>query len=702
MAIRELPMYESTVERYKLVDDVDKFVDYVLSNKPEVMAVDTETYYNPDLEGSVIRFIKGSKNNCPFGASFYWGDEGYWVNKDLHKLAPILQDKNILKVFHNSKFDLHQFLNIGVEVAQPICDTATMIHLIDEEHECELLDKDGNKYMKKSKALKNLAFHYLGGDAKELETLVSEYRKIIAENKGIHKEAVSYKDVDDANPVLMKDYAVADTEFTYKLYFIFLEEIRKQKLEKALEVDMNATLGVLAIERAGFPVDQELMNRDKDILENIILETKTAIYDLVGEFNINSSAELVDKYDKECCIKWSWKTDKDEWDTSKKILKGLISGVVDDKASRLSELVLKYRKCTKILDTYIISVQEYIQNGRIHCDYWLNAPDHGAGGTKTGRLSSSSPNLQNVPKEPIEIEEHTFNVRNYFIAEEDYSLFSIDYDAQEYRVLGHYSQDKTFMNFIKDGKDIHRATAAMIFNVAYDEVTNEQRKKGKSGNFAIVYGMGNAALANSLGHEIDGKLLRAGTSVLYKVRPAYKYPPYDKRVKFESGLIQGIIEDNPDAKEGIEYFFSDEVQAGIDEARLFKKQYFNMFPSNKDLIDSVTNVAKSRGWVKTYWGRKRHFKDPKNEAYKACNALIQGTCGDILKVKLYELMNYLHPYKSYIANNVHDQIDFMIHKDELFLVEEVRKIMEDLPFRVPITCGCETGPRWGSLEDYKN
>jgi DNA polymerase I-like protein with 3'-5' exonuclease and polymerase domains len=306
-----------------------------------------------------------------------------------------------------------------------------------------------------------------------------------------------------------------------------------------------------------------------------------------------------------------------------------------------------------------------------------------------------------------------FAVRGYYIADDGCIILNADYDSQEYKMLGHYSNDENFMQFIHEGKDVHIATGSLLKEVPYDIIAEEVRKQGldlpydsdianirqqgKTGNFATVYGIGNPGIANSMGYSIDEQRLRGGTKYLYEKFRAWKMPPYSDAVTLEQ-MLAGVTD--PAIIDGIKYFMSEDVQKGLKAAADFKKKYFGQFPNIKGFLKDASSAAASRGYVKTWTGRRRHFKDPQKESYKAPNAIIQGGCGDICKVKLKELTVFLRPYKTRIVNTVHDSIMFSMPYDEVGLIPEIKRILEDLPFRVPITCSMEWGFSWGALKNY--
>lgn len=698
----EFIKYESKHSQFVYVEDTEAFVKKMLEvlNAGEIIGLDTETYYDPTRPDAIIKWINGQPNNVPFGVSFYIKDKAYWCNKELIKLKPLIETEHIPKVGHNLKYDAFMLANIGIELKGHIWDTMVMIHLIDEEMTCEL--EDGK--MKQSKKLKDLAYHFstpeerASNNAHEFQRLVKETRAYLAKQRGVGINGISFKDINDVNPQLMKDYACADTVYPMKLHKIFLPELQKQDLMRAYEVDINATKTVLNMERTGFAVNKGLMLRKEAELSALKDQKAGEIYRTVGrEFNINSGAELVEQFEK-LGVKWEWLTQTGQPLVDRGALKKIIEQ--GGKPAELAELVIPYRTVCKYISTYISGVYDYIQaDGKIHCDFNINPKDDGQGGTVTGRLSSSNPNLHNQPKKPVEIDGITINVRDFFIPDEDYVLVFLDASQEEYRVLGHYGDDPAFMEMIHKGWDIHRGTAAMMKGKAYEDVTEEEREAGKTINFGLVYGLSNPQFAVALGHKIDIDRIKRGTKVLYKKNQAFKYPPYgDTPLVIACGYAE-----EPEEIDGIEYFYSDEVQNAINHACKVKDAYFGKFPKIKQFIKDISNAGKRRGYVKTWTGRRRHFKKPEIEAYKGCNSVIQGGCGDVLKVKLYEIDQWLREkeLKSKLVNNVHDEICIMVHKTEVDIIPEIITILEDLPFKVPMTWEAKWSEvSWGQKKEF--
>ena len=403
MAIRDYPEYISTHDNYLYVDDVDKLVDTLLKKPYEeckVIAVDTETYYDEELEGAVSRFINGNPNNRPFCVTLYDGVNGYYISHDIDKLKRLFNCSKFKFVLHNHKYDRHMLANIKIEFdISQLSDTMVMIHLIDEEFMCNT----PSGIPKKSKKLKDLAYHFLGSDAHELEDLVSEYRAIKAlhnraEGKEGGKDSVSYKEVEELNRDLMKDYACADVEFTYKLYMIFVKEILRQDLKKAYMIDMLASDAVYKMERRGILIDKKYyeylyeeyageLGRIDALIDNIVDMNG----EFEGSFSVDSSKDIVKAFGN-LGVVWAWFTDKKEARTDKKVLDTLVGYDSNPKISELATLILERRDIQKIRDTFIKNMLDYCQaDGRVHPDFNVCPNDFNSGSTRTGRLSSSNP-----------------------------------------------------------------------------------------------------------------------------------------------------------------------------------------------------------------------------------------------------------------------------------------------------------------------
>lgn len=486
MAIRNYPEYVSKHSNYLYVDDVDKAIDKILeeyeADPNHIIGVDTETYYDESV-GGTIKFIDGNPNNAPFCVTLYTRDKGYYISKDLPKLKRLFDSNVELFVLHNHKYDRHMLANIGIDLPiSKIGDTMMMIHLINEEFECNT--PAGTK--KKSKRLKDLAYHFLGEDAHELEDLVGEYRAI----KGLHnkqagieggKSAVTYKEVEELNKDLMKDYACADVDFTYHLYLKFAPELTRQDLWDAYNLDKKASDAIFKMERRGVKIDKEYYEKLYNEYEKEMQVMDKELEDITGieEFSVDKEVDVVEAFSKLGII-WAWKTESKQNKIDKKVLDGIIKQFnYDDKIVHLAELILQRRDIAKTRDTFIKNMLDYCQpDGRVHPDFNVCPNDFSSGATRTGRLSSSNPNFQNLPKDDKRI-------RKGIIPEKGYCFVEIDAAQQEYRMLGHYAKDHRFMQLIHDGIDVHTGTAMLMLNLPHDEAAKrENRQVGKKLNFA--------------------------------------------------------------------------------------------------------------------------------------------------------------------------------------------------------------------------
>ena len=403
MAIRDYPEYKSKHDNYVYVDDVDKAIDEIITvmgNDPNhLVAVDTETEYDATNKG-VIKYIQGNPNNVPFCVTLYCGGKGYYISDNIDKLKRLFSNALPLFVFHNHKYDRHMLANIGIEIPiEQIGDTMLMIHLIDEEFECNT--PDGTK--KKSKKLKDLAYHFLGNDAHELEDLVDEYRSIKAlhnKQEGIDggKSAVSYKEVERLNKDLMKDYACADVDFTYHLYLKFVQEIKRQDLWKAYSLDKKASDAVFNIERRGVKIDKEYYEKLYTDYAGELGRIDAELENITGieNFSVDKEADVVKAY-QDLGIIWAWKTASKVNRIDKKILNNFLTQeayIKDEKINKLTKLILERRDIAKVRDTFIKNMLEYCQaDGRVHPDFNICPNDFDSGSTRTGRLSSSNPKV---------------------------------------------------------------------------------------------------------------------------------------------------------------------------------------------------------------------------------------------------------------------------------------------------------------------
>lgn len=653
------------------VADTLQTINHIYNHGVDIIAVDTETFYDSSL-GGVLRFINGKPHNRPFGVAVYYELNGkpfrYWFTKELHLLQGLFSLNNLVKVFHNTKYDLHMLQNIGVTVPPPIWDTMCMAHNLNEEMECVVPNKDGVLYKRKSKKLKDLAYHFLGESSVEEQVV---FKRCLRATQAKRGSEASYKDVWELFPDETGKYAIKDAEITYRLAKKFTPLLQEQGLWRAMQLDMDATMVLFDMERKGIQIHNTKVRQDSKRLTQILEDIEKDMVGIVGlSFNPDSAAEVVSAF-KLLGVTWQWYTSKGNADTQEKTIVHL-RDTGAPLVSKLAQCLLEHSEASKLLSTYIRGVDKYIQQGRVHCDYGVYPDEDDNGGTKTGRTSCSKPNLQNIPKDPAVVRGYTVEPRKYFIPDEGYVFVEFDAQQEEYRLLAHYGDDTHFKDMIIRGWDIHTSTASQIYGVPYDAVTSDLRAKGKRTNFALVYGLGNASFAETLGYKIDTATIKKAMAQLSMHYKPYELPPYK--------TLYNCTVNTPEVK----YFLSQYVQNALKDAIKTKEKYFNMFPGIKAFLKTATRLAETRGYVKTWTGRRRRFPSA-SDAYKAPNAIIQGGCGDILKDRLTVLHQFLRGKKTFLCLQVHDSILLQVHETEEYLIPQINRVLNDTDFRVPIT-----------------
>lgn len=629
------------------------------------LAVDTETYYNPLNTKAIIRWIKGNPNNEPFLLTLSDGDMSWAINVNATTLPHIkdfLERDAMEWVLYNAKFDMHMMANLGVNIRGRIWDAMILRHLLDENAE--------------KKGLKDNAIKFLDKEAGYWEGVVDNAREKISKETGRKKDEVSYREVPAE---IMVPYACADTFYTMRLFDWWLPQITEQELLAVYANEERSLHTVLRIERRGMKVDLPYVRALKATLEAEVQGYLEELHTFAPHMNPGSANDLVAFY-QSVGIDYCYRTEKGEWRTDADTLETYLLKCGNTDAEKFTETLLRYRTEDKILGTFIQGILDYEQQGRIHPEFWLT-------GTRTGRMSSSNPNFQNIPKGDDRI-------RRAFIPEDGYIFVYFDYSQQEYKLLAHYSKDAALTHAIMQGWDVHTATGCSFANITMEQweglskgEAKDIRDKGKTGNFAIVYGLGNAALANKLGYPINEPLVKAANKLLqqWNIKPWNKPNLPDLLPKCKM----------PEDTQAISYYYGEECQASLAAAGAFKKEYFGRFPGIQDVSKQVADTARSRGYVFDWVKRRRRLK--RDEAYKALNSLIQGGCGDILKDRLPTADDVLLEKitKTGIVNLVHDEIQLEMHLSELWLIPIIKDILEDLPFRVPINTDCEwSGTNW--------
>lgn len=591
---------------YQLIDTQEKRAEVVkeLKNSKE-FAIDTETSgLNPhfaELVGISISLKPHQGYYIPAGKT---KEQTQLI---LNEFKPALEDDEIEKIGQNIKYDIQVLRNAGTELKGSILDTMIAHYLLEPEL------RHGLDY---------LSQNYLNYAPLSIESLIGKKGK----NQG---------NMQNLDPAEIKDYACEDSDITLQLKAIFKPEIEKNKYTSLYE-DVEAPLiRVLAdMEYEGVKIDvQRLKNYSRE-LEKEIRQLEKEIHEMSGtQFNINSPKQLGEVLFEQLKIDTkARKTQKSkQYSTSEEVLTRLAQ------EHDIAQKVLDYRSVQKLKSTYVDALPDLVNSntGRIHTSYQQAV-------TATGRLSSTDPNLQNIP---IRTEKGRYIRQAFIPTNEDFTILSADYSQIELRLVADISKDDDMVRAFTEGQDIHTSTAAKIYKVALDQVTSEMRRQAKTVNFGIVYGISAYGLSQRL--SISRK-----------------------------------------------------------EASTLIENYFEEFPKIREYMDEQINFARKYGYVKTLLGRKRHLRDinSNNSTQRgfaernAINTPIQGTAADMIKVAMVNIHQAMQAYQfnSKMILQIHDELIFDAQKDEL---EDLKPLVEQqmlnaLTLDVPLEVEMGSGKNW--------
>lgn len=597
-------------------------------NGRRFITFDTETHpyfkKSADVPASVCRRWVGSGKTAtpqdyPFCISICDGKNAYTIYDTIQngfekfkKLAPLFEDPTIEKIAHNTKFDMHMFANADLKIVGRLHDTVVLAKLADEN--------------RTSYALRDLAARKKGGIV-VFEFMVDSYKQMnkVSDYRMIPRE-------------LLTQYANADVWNCYLTFITEYEKLIKDDLVDLYNNEMELMIALYAMERYGMKTDLSYESELKESLQQMTDEAEKAIYDEAGTlFNINSGKQLYGVLMK-LGVDPSLISVTDKGNP--KLDKNALNTLADVHNVSIVKKILEFRKCEKLLNTYAIGIYDQIDcEGRAHGS--INQTE-----ATTGRMSITKPALQTLPKRDKRI-------RKMFLPDDNHQLWFMDLDQVEYRLFAHYAKIPDLLEQIKNGYDVHAATAATLFGKNLEELVKKVhegddeatalRSRAKTLNFALIYGMGNQALANDL-------------------------------------------------------------KVSLTEATDIKARYFSTMPEARVFINTVYQVVKMRGFVKNYFGRRRRLDS--DDCYKAPNALIQGCAADYIKHKVVDIYKYLcyHNLKTHMINIVHDELIFNIHDSESEYVPTLRWLLSDFDkFRCPITAGVEYGnPSWGQKIEPDN
>ena len=595
----------STTHLYHLVDSEDKIKDLVSKlEEQSAFCFDTETTgldpHSDKLVGLSFSFKSGEAYYIPLPAD---------QNKAIaivHEFKTVFANENILKIGQNMKFDILFLSRYGIEVKGNYFDTMVAHYLIQPElrHNLDYLSEI-----------------YLG------------YKKVATEEL-IGKNGKNQLNMRQVDLEQIKEYACEDADIAFQLKSLLDDELDKATVKNLFtEVEMPLLKVLIQMEQAGLKIDPKVLDDYAVTLREQIIELENSIIEMAGEhFNISSPKQLgYILFDKLMLDSKAKKTKTKQYSTGEEILVNL-----QDKHPIIN-MILEHRGLKKLLSTYVESLPKLInpQTGKIHSSFNQTI-------AVTGRLSSTNPNLQNIPIR----DENGREIRKAFIPSDKNHIFlSADYSQIELRIMAAVSGDKVMTEAFRNGEDIHATTASKIFGIPILEVTSEMRRKAKTANFGILYGISAFGLA--------------------------------QRLNIPRGEARQLIDD-----------------------------YFANFSMIKNYMDSQLVLARERGYVETIMGRKRYLSDinSANASVRAfaernaINAPIQGSAADIIKVAMININKRFAEkgIHSKMILQVHDELNFDVLKTELEEVKAVVKYeMENaVKLAVPLEVEMDAAENW--------
>ena len=589
---------------YKLVEneeDLQKLHDYFLTN--EILSLDTETTSTSPIDAELV------------GLSFAVKEfEAFYVpipakREEALRIVNIFKDvyenEQILKIGQNLKYDLEVLRNYDIHLAGPMWDTMIAHYLIQPELHHNM------DYM---------AEIYLNYQTIHIDELIGPKGK-------------NQKSMRDLLPSQVYEYAAEDADITLRLKNKLEPELKKFECEKLFyDIEMPLMPVLAEMEMNGVCLDTESLQETSKVLTERIIELEARIYELAGgPFNIASPKQVGEiLFDKLKIVEKAKKTKTGQYVTSEEVLQQLRNKheIVTD--------ILEHRGLKKLIGTYIDALPKLInpRTGHIHTSFNQTI-------TATGRLSSSDPNLQNIPIRGEEGKE----IRKAFIPEPGCLFFSADYSQIELRVMAHLSQDENMVEVFREGKDLHAATAANIYKKPIEEVTRDERTKSKRANFGIFYGITVFGLAERLDIPRDeAKMLIDGYFATFP--QVHAYMEKSKEIARQKGYVT------------------------------------TLFGRRRYLPDINSHNATVRGFAER----------------NAINAPIQGTAADIIKVAMIHIFERFKKegIKSRMILQVHDELNFSVHPEEKEKVETIviEEMQKAFPLSVPLVADSGFGQNW--------
>ena len=595
---------KTTPHEYKHVekeDEIKQLCDYFLTK--EILSLDTETTSLSPIDAELVGLSFSVKENEAFYVPVP-ADQGE-ARKIVDLLRPVYENEKILKVGQNLKYDYEVLMKYGVRLAGKMFDTMLAHYVIQPElrHNMDYL-----------------AEIYLNYKTIHIDELIGPKGK-------------NQKNMRDLRPQDVYEYAAEDADVTLKLKNKLEGELKKYGAEELFyNIEMPLMPVLAEMEMNGVTIDTQSLADTSDVLTKRIEEVEKEIYELAGApFNIASPRQVGEVlFDKLQIVEKAKKTKTGQYVTNEEVLQSLKG------KHKIVEAILEHRGLKKLLGTYIDALPKLInaRTGHIHTSF-------NQATTATGRLSSSDPNLQNIPVRGEEGKE----IRKAFIPEPGCLFFSADYSQIELRVMAHLSGDENMIEAFREGHDIHAATAAKIYKEEMENVTRDQRTKAKRANFGIIYGITVFGLAERLEISRDEAKM----------------------------LIEGYFETFPKVKEYMEKAKEQARNQGYVETQFHRRRY---------LADINSANATVRGFAER----------------NAINAPIQGTAADIIKVAMIRIYNRFRAegIRSKMILQVHDELNFSVYPEEKEKVEQIvlEEMQNAFPMQVPLVADCGWGNNW--------
>lgn len=589
---------------YKLIDNEEEISQIIIAiKKCQTVCFDTET----TNKNAILAELVGISLSYKEGEAFYIpmpADKEKTMQR-LEILRPFFEDEKILKVGQNIKYDLMVLANYNIELRGPLFDTMIAHYILQPEL------YHGMDY---------LAEVYLNYKTIKIEELIGEKGK-------------NQKNMRDLPPTAICDYACEDADITLRLKNILEKELKAEGVEKLFyDIEMPLVPVLAYMERNGARIDTDSLAETSTLFSRRLYDIENEIYSIAGEmFNIASPRQVGDVlFGKLKIVDKPKKTKTGQYVTSEEVLSQL------QNRHPIVKLILQHRGLKKLLSTYVDSLPTLVnkETGKIHTSYNQTV-------TATGRLSSSNPNLQNIPIR----DEDGKEVRKAFVPEQGNLFLSADYSQIELRIMAHLSGDKNMIEDFRSGYDIHAATAAKIYKKSIEEVTKDERRKAKVANFGIIYGI----------------------SVF--------------------GLAERMNVDRREAKELIENYFAtySGVQNYIEQCKEEAKRngyVETIFNRKRFLPDINSHNAVVRGYAER----------------NAVNAPIQGSAADIIKVAMVNIYRRMKAanMQSTMILQVHDELNFSVvpQEKEAMLKLVLEEMQNAFSMSVPLVADYGWGENW--------